>query len=205
MSGKYENSNARRKHTQRKGQITTIVACSFILVALVAILVVVLSVIKNRSENPQTEPTAPATVQPTLYIPTEPVSESPTRFDTDPTEPTEKPTEAATEKPTEKPTEPPTEKPTKAQPSPEVLEGALHYYAYGSTSTGYNWTYSSYGIVVDITCKYHFDQGMYDFIITGTEPGTTEFTLIYYTGDDETVSVPMRVSVDENLKVTRIE
>lgn len=80
----------------------------------------------------------------------------------------------------------------------------LHYYAFGKTSYGYDWTYSGGGGVVSVACDYSFDNNRYDFVLTGVSEGTATITLYYNTDDGVQVPVPMTVYVDSNLNVTQI-
>ena len=196
----------RRRRTRRKEAVTSVIAGTVIVAAIAVIIVAVIAVVSRNNAPEAVQPTEAATEQPTLYQPTE---QSPTA------------TEAKTEyyQPTYSNTELPTSAvnttpaygeatTAAAQPgtqySEQAVSGALHYYAYGMTTEGYYWTYSSYGTTVDITCVYDFQQHKYDFVITGTSPGTTSFTLYYKTDDDHELSETMTVSVDENLRVTQI-
>ena len=194
----------RRIRTRRRGRIASIIA-GVVIVAAVAVIIVVVISVASRNAQPTMTPTEAATEQPTLYKPTEASATSaPTSAYQQTTDSYVQPT-ALAYAPTITPDD---VTQADAQPatqySEQAVSGALHYYASGKTTEGYNWTYSSYGTTVDITCKYDFGQNRYDFIITGTSPGTTSFTLVYYAADDQPVSVPMTVSVDESLRVTQI-
>ena len=218
----YERMERRRK-LHEKSMVTSIVAGVVIAVALIAIAIVVAALISKNSSAPQPEPTQTVTEQPTLYRP-----EEPTQAPTQAVQPTqtawnEQPTQAAytpATQPQDNATLPagPTQEPTvtAATASTEAgaaeadassaaaLAGALHYYAAGETSYGYDWTYSGGAGVVSVTCNYDFASHQYDFVIMGVAPGTTAVSLIYNTGDDQQVTVPMTVSVDADLKVTQI-
>lgn len=194
----YERAE-RRRRTREKGKITSIVAVGVIVIALIAIIVVVIALIgKNRPAAPAQE-TVAATEQPTLYIPP-----------TETAAPTERPTAAAVPESGEEADpvrDTQEEQDSDAQePAPasdngaETAAGALHYYAYGKTSGGYNWTYDSMGDTA-VTCTYNFDEGKYDFSITGLSPGETSLTLIYYQDDDQPVEVPLNVRVNDDLSV----
>ena len=191
----------RRKKLHEKSMVTSIIAGVVIVLALIAIVIVVVALVKKNQTDVTPEPTVAVTEQPTLYR-------------ADPTEATTKPTEAVTSAPTtyvypteqQVQTEATAAAPTtgeNATASP-AEQGALYFYANGSTTYGYNWTYSGGGGIVNVTCNYDFSSAQYAFVLTGVGPGTAQVSLVYYTGDDQTVTVPMTVSVDENLKVTRI-
>lgn len=207
MSGNYNSSFERRRRTKRKGQITTIIAGAVILIALLAIIIVVMSVINKDSADEQpAQPTATETVQPTLYIPTEAnaSTEAPTQPAVNPSTTETRP--SGTTAPTETPdvTEAPTD-PAPAEISGDSYtdeSGVLHVF----TPSGYNWTYYSDGVSVKITCQTHYDIGQYEFLITGLIPGATDFNLYYYTDEAQTtfVKIPVTVSVDSDLRVTRI-
>ena len=204
----YERSE-RRRQQHRKSVISSVIACVVIVAAVAAIVIVVLSLINKNTPESTADPTAVVTEQPTLYRPTEKSTEvkatqqsgqqATQAYGQTATQGSVQ-TEAAS--PTEAQTAE-TEAPPKPTFSPEAVAGALHFKANGKTSYGYNWTYSG-GVGVNINCTYDFSNQEYDFAITGVTPGTTSFTLIYYTDDNETVSVPMSVSVDSDLKVTRL-
>ena len=70
---------------------------------------------------------------------------------------------------------------------------SIHYTANGSTSYGYDWTYSGGGGIVSVSCNYNFDTHQYDFVITGVAPGTTTLTLYYNTADG--VQQPVNMTV----------
>lgn len=197
----------RRKKLHEKSMITSIIAGVVIVAALIAIVIVVVALVNKNKPEEQPEATVAVTEQPTLYRP-----EEHTEAAKSPTESTQPAlSQQATQAPDpytaqtqswENPQ--PTEAPAQFDGITSSYEGVLHYYASGQTSYGYNWTYSGGGGIVDITCGYDFSIHQYDFIITGVSPGTTSFYLIYYTADDQEVSVPMTVTVDENLKVTQL-
>ena len=216
---RYEDYRRKKNARQARGRsnVTAVLAVVVIIAALIAIAVVIISLIPKNAAPPAGQQTASETAQPTLYIPDRQDAGTPTAppataapqspADNAPTAPDA--TSAPDAPYADDPTEPDVDTPiapadTPASGTSIEADGALHYFASGGTSDGYNWTYSSDGVIVDITCKYLFDSGQYDFIITGVTPGETSFTLVYYTDDTHSVNVPMTVSVDDSLKVTRI-
>ena len=220
-SREYERLERRMK-TRRKGIITSVIAGIVILAAIAVIILVIVSLGKKDGANGQADATTAVTEQPTLYVPTQKSTSSATSAETSAQQyatyaqsATSGDQQSATQSggyDTVPPTsasgswdpQDVTSKPHYPLPLPEAEAGALHYQAYGKTSQGYNWTYSSTGAVVNITCTYNFTKQMYDFTISGTSPGTTSFTLVYYKDDNQPVNVPMTVSVDDNLNVTQI-
>jgi len=191
----------RRKKLHEKSLITSIIAGVVIVVALIAIVFVVVALVNSNKPQEQPAATEAVTEQPTLYRAEETTAA------------TVKPTESApvlTDDDVMYPTQPQVEETDAAPQESEQAtvslsqQGALYYYANGSTSYGYDWSYIGGGGIVAITCTYDFSSDQYNFCLTGLGPGTAQLSLIYYTGDDETVTVPMTISVDENLKVTRI-
>lgn len=94
---------------------------------------------------------------------------------------------------------------TATQASPRSFGGsALHIYGKGKTSEGYNWDYSADNDIVKVACSYDFHTNTYDLTVTGKAAGTANVTLCYFTDDNAKVSVPMAVSVDNNLNITQI-
>ena len=189
----------RRKKLHEKSLITSIIAGVVIVAALIAIIFVVVALVSKHQPEAQPVSTEAATEQPTLYRPTEqPATASPT--DT-----VQAPTAAAYSTEAQPLTEAPAATSQQEQGTATPAEqGALYYYANGSTSYGYDWTYSGGGGVVSVSCTYDFSSAQYNFLLTGVAPGTAQLSLVYYTADDQPVTVPMTVSVDENLKVTRV-
>ena len=203
----YERAE-RRRRTREKGRITSIVAVGVIVLALIAIIVVVIAVVGKNQPAPAPAATEAATEQPTLYIvsaTTPTTAERPTAA----AQPTAAPDnsgsawsdpDASNESDESDGSDNSGEEVDTSQNSASAVAGALHYYANGSTSSGYNWTYDSMGDV-SITCKYNFDEKQYDFTITGVSPGETSLTLIYYASDDQRVEVPLSVRVNDDLSV----
>ena len=212
----------RRMRTRRKNIIASVIAGIFIVAAVAAIILVVLSLNDKTRNSAQPEATVAVTEQPTLYTPaqnTVPSSVAKTEAGQTPTYARQDDSAQQSETEAQLYTEnvdpqssaekrggpqDATSSPHEPLPLPEAVAGALHFYADGGTTEGFNWTYSSYGTVANITCVYNFTQRQYDFIISGITPGTTSFTLVYYASDNDRVEVPMTVSVDEYLNVTRI-
>jgi hypothetical protein len=200
----YERAE-RRRRTREKGRITSIIAVGVIVLALIAIIVVVIALVGKHQPAAPAEETVAATEQPTLYIPST-TSPTPTeRTAVQPTSPSYDETEAAPDAQDE-PEIPDDadsdsdEDPDAAQGSASADGGALHFYVNGGTSGGYNWTYDSMG-GVSVACQYNFDEGQYDFTLTGVSPGETSVTLIYYAADDQPVEVPLSVRVNDDLSV----
>ena len=77
-----------------------------------------------------------------------------------------------------------------------------HYYAYGKTSYGFDWTYKADNINFLLRCDYNFNQQQYDFQFYGVTPGTGHVTLYYNTDDNVQVPVNLTVTVDDALNVT---
>ena len=201
----YERAE-RRRRSREKGKITSIIAVGVIVLALIAIIVVVIALIGKNQPAAPTEETVAATEQPTLYVPS---TSSPTPSEratsaAQPTSPSYDETEAAPDVQDEPDTPDDTDDndddSDNSPGSAFAAGGALHYYAYGGTSGGYNWTYDSMGDV-GVTCKYNFDEGQYDFTLTGISPGETSVTLIYYAADDQPVEVSLNVRVNDDLSV----
>ena len=196
----------RRRRTRRKSALASIAAVAVILVAVAAIVIAIVAVISRNQAQGGPSETVAATEQPTLYQPSAQETSAP-----QPTtgySPTESGYQPATQSyysepdVTEAPyNEPYTPEPTYAEGAASASDGALHYYAHGKTSYGYDWTYSGGGGIVSVTCKYNFDLEQYDFIITGLSEGVSDLTLIYNTGDGQTSSHYMTVTVDSNLNV----
>ena len=201
----------RRNRTRRKSVVTSIIAAAVIFAAIVAIVIAVVALInKNNASGEPAETTAP-TSQPTLYQPaaetsaqpsTAPQQQEATSSYQPATQPDYSEETSATQEQQEY-----ADTPTQAPGRPEGTEspasaGALHFYANGKTSYGYNWTYSGGGGIVDVKCKYNFDTEQYDFTVTGLSEGVSDLTLIYYTWDDNTVSKNMTIKVGSDLSVT---
>ena len=208
MTDREYERNERRRRTREKGRVTSIIAGIVIALAVAAIVIVVIALVsKNNSQQPTAEPTIVATEQPTMYIPETKPTETTSRSATAYTAPTQSqyvaPTAAPVSVETAASAEPANPGETRQGGSSSAVGGELHYYAYGKTSYGYDWTYSGGAGVVSITCKYNFQNQQYDFIITGTNPGTTGFILYYNADDNQQISVPMSVTVSSDLKVTQ--
>ena len=77
-----------------------------------------------------------------------------------------------------------------------------HYYAYGKTSYGFDWTYKADNLNFLLRCDYNFNQQQYDFQFYGVTPGTSHVTLYYNTDDNVQVPVNLTVTVDSALNVT---
>ena len=213
---------ARRRRTQRKSMITTIIAGAVIIAAVIAIIIVILALIKNNNGDTQstsTEATS-ATSQPTLYIPPEqgltpsqvptqqasqqPGTEAPAAAPTTPTEPD------SSEAPTEAP-DTPVQTDAPADNSDDSVgdgssytdaNGVLHVF----TPSGYSWTYYYDADRVKIACEPHYDVSQYEFLITGLQPGRTEFNVYYYTDSEKKnfVKIPVVAEIDDSLRVVRV-
>jgi cytoskeletal protein RodZ len=198
----YERAE-RRRRTREKGKITSIIAVGVIVLALIAIIVVVVAVISKNQPAAVPEATETVTEQPTLYVPSTSAptpTERATSAAAQPTSASYEATEAAWDDQDDSDDDNSDETPDTSNNSASAVAGALHYYAYGGTSGGYNWTYDSMGDTA-VTCQYDFDENKYDFTITGVSPGETSLTLIYYAADDQPVEIPLSVRVNDDLSV----
>ena len=88
------------------------------------------------------------------------------------------------------------------RPAPQSSGTPYHYYAYGKTSYGFDWTYNADNSCFMLRCDYNFNQQQYDFQFYGVTPGTAHVTLYYNTDDNVQVPVYLTVNVDSNLNVT---
>lgn len=76
--------------------------------------------------------------------------------------------------------------------------------AYGKTSYGYNWTYSTTNNVVKVKVNYDFKTHKYTFVLSGIKAGKATMRLDYFTSDNHYNSINLKISVDKNMNVTRL-
>jgi len=81
---------------------------------------------------------------------------------------------------------------------------AVHVQAFGKTSYGFNWTCSCDNQNYVISCNYNFSKNMYDFVIFGKEPGHSNISIYYNTGDTVRQAENVHLFVDNNLNATRL-
>lgn len=80
----------------------------------------------------------------------------------------------------------------------------VHYYADGGDSWGYDWESSGGEGIVKVNCYYSVSDRRYDFEIIGVNEGSTQILLKYKENVfGDFVSVSVKVTVDENLNVSR--
>ena len=85
--------------------------------------------------------------------------------------------------------------------APEYTGSAAHFNAYGGTSYGFDWTYTTDNCNFVISCNYNFARQQYDFVFYGTEPGTAHVTVYYNTDDNTQAPAELTLNVDGNLNV----
>lgn len=196
----------RRRRTRRKSMMSTVFAAAVIFVVAAGIVIAVVAL--GGRKNNTTEPAQPTEITATIAAAVSSPTTAPATIGNQQSEWQNTPTESSwqTDIPAAQDPALQPQYPTQEQQAgtPVSSGSALHYYAYGQTSYGYDWTYSGGAGVVNITCAYNFDLDQYDFIINGVSEGTTSFTLYYNTADDVQVPVTMTVSVDGDLNVTQI-
>lgn len=203
----YRNkANAERRERRERSRRKYIIANTLIAIAILAVIIgaVFLVVSLVNKNKPATDATSPAVVatEETQKATEAPATAAPIETKPRATQP-QIPTQAQQETPSE--TQQATNTTATGAAAPDASKASvLHYYANGKTTEGYNWDYSGGGGVVSINCTYDFSKQQYDFTITGVAPGTTSFTLMYWTGDNQTVSVPMTVTVADDLSVTQV-
>ncbi len=207
----------RRRNTRRKSMISTAVFAVVIIAILAGIIIGVVALTGGNKKN--AAPTEPATIAATIAATTQQATQpaaAPTTNHNGAVNNQQQNTPNAVQTPTqsqwqddnpahwqEATTAP--QSGNEAPASSAVSDGsALHYYASGQTSYGYDWTYSGGGGIVSVTCNYNFDTNQYDFTIGGLSEGTTDLTLYYNTDDGVQVPVSMLLSVDSDLNVTQI-
>lgn len=206
----------RRAATRRKSAITTAVFAVVAVAVIAGIIIAITALVGGGKKNDDQEPT---TVTATI------ATEAPKTETAKPTENAQTATQSSGQQATQAQQDPAlqnngqpsTDAPVQSQTDAPITTSTpesggtsgsggnvMHYYAYGQTSYGYDWTYSGGGGVVAIDCGYNFDNDQYDFTITGVSPGTTSIVLYYNTDDGVQQPVYMTVNVDDNLNVTQI-
>ena len=81
----------------------------------------------------------------------------------------------------------------------------FEYECHGATSYGYDWTYSIDSLNVTVNCDYDFSDYKYTFHVKGVEEGYVNAVLMYVNMQDQWVRVPMKLYVDKNLNVSRVD
>ena len=80
---------------------------------------------------------------------------------------------------------------------------AYYFKATGKTDKGYDWTYKTDKDIVQVKCKYDFNEHKYTFKLTGTAKGKANFTLMYKKTQTKWVKVPMKITVDAQKNIIR--
>lgn len=204
----------RRRQLKRKSMITNIAVIAVIAVVVIGIIIAIVALTgKNKKDDQNTEPTTvTATIASETQKPKATTAQQPTIARADGQN------DAVTSQDDDiyGATEPDYNNTSSSQASSSASSAesgsssamstgnSIHYTASGSTSYGYDWTYSGGSGIVSVECNYDFDSHQYDFVITGLSEGTTNLTLYYNTADGEQQPVNMTVSVDSNLNVSQI-
>ena len=81
----------------------------------------------------------------------------------------------------------------------------FEYKCYGATSYGYDWTYSIDSLNVTVDCDYNFSNFGYTFHVKGVEEGYVNAVLMYVNMQEQWVRVSMKLYVDKNLNVSRVD
>lgn len=194
----------RRERSRRKYMITNSMIGILIVAVIVGVVVLVVFLVnKNRPATDATAPAVVATEQATQKVTEAPATAAPIETKQPTTQP-QIPTQAQQQQAASEAQQATNTTATGAAAPDASKASVLHYYANGKTTEGYNWDYTGGAGVVSINCTYDFTKQQYDFTVTGVAPGTTSFTLVYWTGDNQTVSVPMTVTVSDDLTVTQV-
>ena len=81
----------------------------------------------------------------------------------------------------------------------------FEYECHGATSYGYDWTYSIDSLNVTVNCDYDFSDYRYTFHVKGVKEGYVNAVLMYVNMQEQWVRVPMKLYVDKNLNVSRVD
>ncbi len=81
----------------------------------------------------------------------------------------------------------------------------FEYKCTGATSYGYDWTYSIDSLNVSVDCDYNFNNNEYTFHVKGVEEGYVNVVLMYVNIQEQWVRVPMKLYVDKDLNVSRVD
>ncbi|MBQ3329703.1 MAG: hypothetical protein IJG87_00825 [Ruminococcus sp.] len=205
----------RRRQLKRKSMITNILVIAVVAAVVIGIIIAIVALTgKNKKDDQNTEPTAvTATIASETQKPKATAAQQPTlaRADgqNDAVTSQDDDVYGAAENSDDNSSSS-SQTVSSSSASSDASSGAamstgnsIHYTASGSTSYGYDWTYSGGGGIVDVSCNYDFDTHQYDFVITGLSEGTTNLTLYYNTADGVQQPVNMTVSVDSNLNVSQ--
>lgn len=194
----------RRMRTRRKSLATNILIGVIILAIVAAVVIVAVTMInKNKTSDPADTTASVAATETATEKPTETRQPSTSAQQ----QQQQQQQQATINQPaTEAAQQPSTEQASQADATtaPVQSAGALHYYTYGSTSEGWDYTYYYDPSVVTVSCNYNTAAQQYDFIITGVSTGTTTLDLTYYVGDNNPKTVTLTVYVDANLNVTQV-
>lgn len=202
----------RRRQLKRKSMITNIVVVAVVAAVVIGIIIAIVALTgKNKKNDQNTEPTAvTATIASETQKPKATTAPQPTVARSDDqnyvASSQDENTYSNPEEATTAAADPQTSSSAaSSDPGAAMSTGnSIHYTANGSTSYGYDWTYSGGSGIVSVSCNYNFDTHQYDFVITGLSEGTTSLTLYYNTADGVQQPVNMTVSVDSNLNVSQI-
>lgn len=205
----------RRRQTRRKSMITNIVVIVVIVAVLAGVIVLAATLLKsNTKAQGDPEPTlVTATIASDAPVPHETVPPASSQ----PSQQSSSSSQSGGIEGGQTVSQPDVQDPygdddsSSSQSSSSVTPGysdnsgsALHYYAYGSTTEGWDYTYSYDPSMVVVTCNYNTDSDQYDFSITGLSEGYTTLTLYYDQDDNTTVPVTMTVYVDSDLNVSQV-